>query len=70
MIELKGITKRFNEHLVLDSLDLKVETGETKVIIGRSGGGKSVLLKHIVGLLRPDNGTVLIDGQDILKLDR
>lgn len=70
MIELKGISKSFNSHLVLDSLDLKVETGETKVIIGRSGGGKSVLLKHIVGLLRPDSGTVLVDGQDIWKLDK
>lgn len=69
MIELKKIIKTFNGQLVLDGLDIKVETGETKVIIGRSGCGKSVLLKHIVGLLSPDSGTVLIDGQDISKLN-
>jgi phospholipid/cholesterol/gamma-HCH transport system ATP-binding protein len=69
MIEIKGVTKRFNGFLVLNSIDLKVETGETKVIIGRSGCGKSVLLKHIVGLLYPDSGTVSVDGVDISKLD-
>lgn len=69
MIELKGINKSFNSHLVLSSLDLTVETGETKVIIGRSGCGKTVLLKHIVGLLSPDSGTIVIDGQNIEKLN-
>ncbi|MDD5291957.1 MAG: ABC transporter ATP-binding protein [Candidatus Omnitrophica bacterium] len=69
MIEIKGLTKKFGDFLVLDSLDLKIETGETKVIIGRSGCGKSVLLKHIVRLLDPDAGIVLVDGQDISKLD-
>ncbi len=69
MIEIKGVTKKFGDLLVLDSLDLKIETGETKVIIGRSGCGKSVLLKHIVRLLYPDSGTVLVDGQDVSKLD-
>jgi len=69
MIEVKNLVKKFGESTVLDSLNLKIETGETKVIIGRSGCGKSVLLKHIVGLILPDSGSVLIDGQDISKLD-
>lgn len=69
MIELQNITKHFGDHLVLDGFDLKVETGETKVIIGRSGCGKSVMLKHIVGLLAPENGKVFIDGQDIWQLN-
>lgn len=69
MIELKGISKSFNGNLVLSNLDLVVETGETKVIIGRSGCGKSVLLKHIVGLLLPESGTIVIDGQDIATLN-
>lgn len=69
MIELQNIVKHFGDHLVLDNLNLKVETGETKVIIGRSGCGKSVMLKHIVGLLAPENGKVFVDGQDIWQLD-
>ncbi|MFC1645603.1 ABC transporter ATP-binding protein [Candidatus Omnitrophota bacterium] len=69
MIEIKNLTKHFGDSLVLDSLNLKVETGETKVIIGRSGCGKSVMLKHIVGLLTPESGQVIVDGQDIWKLD-
>lgn len=69
MIEIKGLTKSFNSHKVLDSLNLRVEKGQTKVIIGRSGCGKSVLLKHIVGILKPDKGEVFIDGQDITKLN-
>jgi phospholipid/cholesterol/gamma-HCH transport system ATP-binding protein len=69
MIEIRNVTKRFEDFLVLDSISLKIETGETKVIIGRSGCGKSVLLKHIVGLLKPDEGTVLVDNQDISTLD-
>lgn len=69
MIEIKNLTKHFAGVLILDSLNLKIETGETKVIIGRSGCGKSVMLKHIVGLLRPESGQVMVDGQDIWKLD-
>lgn len=69
MIEIQNLTKYFGDALVLDSLNLKVETGETKVIIGRSGCGKSVMLKHIVGLLCPEKGKVIIDGQDIWLLD-
>ncbi|MFH1621664.1 MAG: ATP-binding cassette domain-containing protein, partial [Candidatus Omnitrophota bacterium] len=69
MIEIKNLTKHFENNLILDSLNLKIETGETKVIIGRSGCGKSVLLKHIVGLIKPEQGTILVDNQDISKLD-
>ena len=69
MIEIKNLTKNFQGHKVLDHLNLTIQTGETMVIIGRSGVGKSVLLKHIIGILKPDSGQVLIDGQDITALD-
>lgn len=67
MIEIQGVTKHFGSHKVLDEVSLTIETGSTCVIIGRSGCGKSVLLKHIIGLLRPESGRVLIDKQDIGK---
>lgn len=69
MIELVDIHKAFKKNKVLNGLNLKIESGKTTVIIGRSGGGKSVLLKHIIGLLKPDRGEVLIDGVDITKLN-
>jgi len=69
MIEITDLCKSFNGHLVLDNLSLTINTGETTVIIGRSGCGKSVLLKHIIGLLRPDSGKILIDGRDVAKMD-
>ncbi len=69
MIELKNVCKTFNGHKVLDDLNLRIETGESMVIIGRSGCGKSVLLKHIMGIMRPDAGSVLIDGTDIAKIN-
>jgi len=65
IIELRGVTKTFGTQRVLDSIDLKVERRRCTVIIGRSGTGKSVLLKHIVGLLRPDRGEVYFEGQRI-----
>ena len=68
MIEVRNVSKSFHEHQVLDGITLAVQTGETMVIIGRSGCGKSVLLKHIIGLLRPDAGAILIDGVDICQL--
>lgn len=68
MIQLKKINKSFNGHRVFNDLDLEIKTGESMVIIGRSGCGKSVLLKHIIGLLRPDTGEVLVDGRDISRL--
>ncbi len=69
MIEIKGLSRYFNEHKVLDSLSLKINTGSTCVIIGRSGCGKSVLLKHIVGILMPDKGKVLVDNKEIGRLN-
>jgi len=68
MIELKNICKSFNGQSVLENLDLTIKTGESMVIIGRSGCGKSVTLKHIIGLLNPDDGKVLINGKDITSL--
>ena len=68
MIQLISLHKSFGKQKVLNGLDLEIEDGKTTVIIGRSGGGKSVLLKHIIGLMRPDSGEVLIDGTDITKL--
>ena len=65
MISLRGVSKRFGTNQVLDGLDLEVERGETMVVIGGSGTGKSVLLKHIIGLLRPDAGEVVVDGVDV-----
>jgi phospholipid/cholesterol/gamma-HCH transport system ATP-binding protein len=65
MIEVRDLTKSFGAQKILDGVSLKIETGESVVIIGRSGGGKSVLLKHLIGLLMPDSGVVLIDGQNI-----
>ena len=65
MIEIKDVHKDFGENQVLRGVDLTIQKGETMVIIGRSGCGKSVLLKHIIGLLKPDQGEVLVDGEDI-----
>jgi len=70
MIEIRDLQKRFGSHEVLTGVNLKIENGESLVIIGQSGCGKSVLLKHIVALLRPDEGTVLVDGQDIFEFSR
>lgn len=64
-IHLQGLHKRFGAKVVLDGLDLEVAAGESVVLIGGSGTGKSVLLKHIIGLIQPDAGTVAIDGVDI-----
>ncbi|MCX5708879.1 MAG: ABC transporter ATP-binding protein [Candidatus Omnitrophica bacterium] len=68
IIELKGVSKSFNSHRILKNLSLSVKRGSTLVVIGRSGCGKSVMLKHIVRLIRPDSGNVFIDGQDIWEL--
>ena len=65
MIEIKELTKSFNTHKVLDSLNLTIAKGTTCVIIGRSGCGKSVLLKHIVRVLLPEKGKIYIDGKDL-----
>ena len=68
MIEISDLNKSFNNRKVLNDLNLKIDTGSTCVIIGRSGCGKSVLLKHIVGLLRPDTGKIFIDGNEVDRL--
>lgn len=69
MIELVDVHKSFQGQKVLDGVNLSIETGKITVIIGRSGGGKSVLLKHIIGLLKPDKGQILVDGVDITRLN-
>lgn len=68
MIEIKGLYKKFDTLTVLDGLDLDVKRGETKVIIGRSGTGKSVLLKNIIGIIRPDAGSIKINGVEVTTL--
>ena len=67
-IRLRGVSKSFGERRVLDGLDLDVHEGESLVVIGGSGTGKTVLLKHIIGLLAPDAGTVEVDGVRIHEL--
>ncbi|MDD4893683.1 MAG: ABC transporter ATP-binding protein [Candidatus Omnitrophica bacterium] len=69
MIEIKGVSKSFGTHKVLDNVSLKIDKGTTCVIIGRSGCGKSVLLKHIVRVLLPDKGKVYVDGKDLDALN-
>ncbi|MGE5399516.1 MAG: ABC transporter ATP-binding protein [Ignavibacteriales bacterium] len=68
MIEIRDLYKNFGGKQVLQGVNLDIRQGETIGIIGRSGGGKSVLLKHIVGLLSPDKGYVKVEGQDIGEL--
>jgi len=69
MIEIKNLKKKFGDKDVLNGVNLIIEKGKTLVIIGRSGCGKSVLLKHIIGLLKPDEGSVIIEGKDISKMN-
>lgn len=68
MIAVRGLTKSIGPQQILRGVDLDVAKGETLVIIGRSGGGKSVLLKHLVGLMTPDSGEIWIDGENIIGL--
>ena len=70
MIEFQDVHKAFGPKRVLEGLSLKIADAETMVIIGFSGTGKSVALKHIVGLLHPDAGDVIVDGQAVSTLDR
>jgi phospholipid/cholesterol/gamma-HCH transport system ATP-binding protein len=69
MIEVRNLSKSFGSHRVLDGVSFRVEPGESVVIIGRSGGGKSILLKNLIGLIQPDSGEVLIDGQTISTMN-
>ncbi|HMA43548.1 MAG TPA: ATP-binding cassette domain-containing protein [Gemmatimonadales bacterium] len=70
MIQFRDLHKAFDGHVVLDGFTLEVKDGETMVIMGRSGSGKSVALKHVVGLLQPDAGDVIVDGRPVSQLDR
>src|SRR5262245_34456269 len=68
-IRVRALTKTFGPNLVLDHVDLDLERGKVNVIIGASGAGKSVLIKHFMCLLRPDRGLVMVDGVDVFGLD-
>ena len=68
MIKVEGLTKQFGGQPVLRGLNLEVPDGSITVVIGRSGGGKSVFLKHMLGLVRPDAGRILLDGVDLTQL--
>jgi phospholipid/cholesterol/gamma-HCH transport system ATP-binding protein len=70
MIVLRDVHKRFGTQVVLDGVNLDVQEGETLALLGPSGTGKSVLLKHIIGLIRPDSGTVVVDDQHVGRLKR
>jgi len=70
VIQFHDLRKAFDDHVVLDGFTLEVRDGETMVIIGFSGSGKSVALKHVVGLLHPDAGDVIVDGRAVSALDR
>ena len=69
MIAVRSLAKKIDQQEILRGVNLEVKTGETLVIIGRSGGGKSVLLKHIVGLMEPDAGEIWIQGQNIIGMN-
>ena len=69
MIEVRGLKKRLGQKQVLDGLDLDVERGETVVVLGPSGTGKSVLLKHMIGLMQPDAGSIRVAGEEIVGMD-
>jgi phospholipid/cholesterol/gamma-HCH transport system ATP-binding protein len=64
-IEFRNVVLAFDDRVILDNLSFKVMKGETKIILGGSGGGKSTIIKIVLGLLKPDEGTVLVDGEDI-----
>jgi phospholipid/cholesterol/gamma-HCH transport system ATP-binding protein len=68
MVRLRGVRKRLGSKQVLDGVDLDVARGESTVIMGQSGTGKSVLLKHVIGLMKPDEGTIELDGADIARM--
>src|SRR5437016_1668415 len=69
MIEVRDLKKSFGAHRVLEGVNMKIEKGEAVVIIGASGGGKSVLLKHLIGLTQPDSGDVIVDGENIARMN-
>jgi phospholipid/cholesterol/gamma-HCH transport system ATP-binding protein len=70
MIELRNVHKAFGKQVVLNGVDFEVREGETVALLGPSGTGKSVLLKHVIGLIRPDEGEIYVDGKDVCRLKR
>ncbi|GJM22220.1 MAG: ABC transporter ATP-binding protein [Planctomycetota bacterium] len=70
MIEMSNVFKTFGDNAVLRDFSMKVDEGETLVILGRSGTGKSVTLKHIVGLIQPDKGSIKVDGRSVIGANR
>ena len=68
MIEFRGVDKSFGDETVLNNVSFRIDQGETKIILGASGSGKSTILKLILGLIRPDAGEILVDGRDIARL--
>ncbi len=70
MIKITNLQKTFDGQKVLNGVNLTISQGELIAIIGESGGGKTVLLKHLIGLLRPDRGSVIVEGEDITRLGR
>jgi phospholipid/cholesterol/gamma-HCH transport system ATP-binding protein len=67
-VELRGVKKRFGDKVVLDGLDLVLQPGHSLVVIGGSGTGKSVMIKCVLGILRPDDGQIFVDGQELTRL--
>jgi phospholipid/cholesterol/gamma-HCH transport system ATP-binding protein len=67
-VELRGVKKRFGSKVVLDGIDLKIGRGESLVIIGGSGTGKSVMIKCVLGILRPEEGEIFVDGEEVTRL--
>ena len=70
MIQVKSLAKRFEDKEVIKGIDATFETGKTNLVIGRSGAGKSVFVKCMIGLIRPDQGEVLYDGRDLIKMTK
>src|SRR3954469_14214447 len=70
MIELRNVHKAFGKQVVLNGVDFEVREGETVALLGPSGTGKSVLLKTIIGLIKPDQGEIYVDGKDVCRLKR
>ena len=67
-VELRGVRKRFGSKVVLDGIDLKLEHGQSLVVIGGSGTGKSVMIKCVLGIIRPDEGEIYVDGEEVTRL--
>ena len=70
IIEFKNVTKRFGQSTILDRINLQIYEDEVTTLIGKSGTGKSVLLKHIIGLLKPDEGTILFKGKSLESMNK